>query len=151
MPRIKEPRKYKLIAFKAYHDEDQDILAWWEAIPDGERSEVIRDVVRQYLGLPTKRRKKLIIPELAEVRRDTIWIRDVLNDMPGYLDRIIRDVAEAAANRPVIVQSGARLAAQEGLQDRCRSDTGRERTTHPTHEKCNLVRQQGWLSRCLNR
>ena len=26
MPRIKERRKYKLIAFKAYYDEDEDIL-----------------------------------------------------------------------------------------------------------------------------
>lgn len=112
MPRIKERRKYKLIAFKAYYDEDEDILDWWEGIPDGERSEVIRDVVRQYLDLPTKRRKKLIIPELNEVRRDTVWIRDTLNDLPIYLDRLINDVVEAAGNRPVIVQSSARASSQ---------------------------------------
>jgi len=112
MPRIKERRKYKLIAFKAYYDEDEDILEWWEGIQDGERSEFIRDVVRQYLDLPTKRRKKLIIPELTEVRRDTVWIRDALNELPEYLDRLIKEVADAAGNRPVILQPGARASPQ---------------------------------------
>ncbi len=112
MPRIKERRKYKLIAFKAYYDEDEDILEWWEGIQDGERSEVIRDVVRQYLDLPTKRRKKLIIPELTEVRRDTVWIRDALNELPEYLDRLIKEVADAAGNRPVIAHPGARASPQ---------------------------------------
>lgn len=117
MPRIKARRKYKLIAFKAYYDEDEDILEWWEGIPDGERSGFIRDVVRQYLDLPTKRRKKLIIPELTEVRRDTVWIRDTLNDLPAYLDRLIKDVVEAAGNRPVIVQSSARASPQDTQDD----------------------------------
>ena len=112
MPRIKERRKYKLIAFKAYYDEDEDILDWWEGIQDGERSEVIRDVVRQYLDLPTKRRKKLIIPELTEVRRDTVWIRDALNELPEYLDRLIKEVADAAGNRPVALQPDARASPQ---------------------------------------
>ena len=112
MPRIKERRKYKLIAFKAYYDEDEDILDWWEGIQDGERSEIIRDVVRQYLDLPTKRRKKLIIPELTDVRRDTVWIRDALNELPEYLDRLIKEVADAAGKRPVILQPGARASPQ---------------------------------------
>lgn len=117
MPRIKERRKYKLIAFKAYYDEDEDILDWWEGIPDGERSEVIRDVVRQYLDLPTKRRKKLIIPELSEVRRDTVWIKDALNDLPGYLNRLINEVAETAGNRPVFIQPGARASPQDNQEN----------------------------------
>ncbi len=50
MPRQKKKRQHKLIGFKAYFDTDADILDWWEGIADGERSHVIRDVIRAYLG-----------------------------------------------------------------------------------------------------
>jgi len=104
MPRRKPKRRqHKVIAFKAYYDTDQDILDWWEGIEDGERSEAIRDVIRDYLGLPSKTRRTRIaagkiidLPELMEVRRDTLWIRDALNDMPAYLERVIQHVAATA-------------------------------------------------------
>jgi len=104
MPRRKPKRRqHKVIAFKAYYDTDQDILDWWEGIEDGERSEAIRDVIRDYLGLPSKARRTRIaagkiidLPELMEVRRDTLWIRDALNDMPAYLERVIQHVAATA-------------------------------------------------------
>jgi len=89
-------RQHKIIAFKAYQDTDQDILDWWESIEAGERSDMLRDVIRAYLGLPAKMRRTksvLDLPELIEVRRDTLWIKDTLNDMPAYLERIIQHVA----------------------------------------------------------
>ena len=42
-------REHKLIAFKAYYDTDEDILDWWEGIEEGERSDVIRDMIREHL------------------------------------------------------------------------------------------------------
>ncbi len=104
MPRRKRANaSYKLIAFKAYHDTDADILDWWESIEEGERSETIRDLIRGFLGMQPKRRKSPIIdlPELLEVRQDTLWIRDALNDMPAYLERVIQHVAANA--QPVAV------------------------------------------------
>lgn len=95
-------RQHKIIAFKAYHDSDQDILDWWESIEAGERSDMLRDVIRAYLGLPAKMRRTksvLDLPELIEVRRDTLWIKDTLNDMPAYLERIIQHVASHATAR----------------------------------------------------
>lgn len=96
MPRRKPKRRqHKIIAFKAYYDDDADILDWWESIEDGDRSEELRDVIRGYLKLPSKRRRtgKIVdLPDLVEVRRDTIWIRDALNDMPAYLERVIEHV-----------------------------------------------------------
>ena len=76
---------FKLIAFKAYYDTDEDILDWWENIEEGERSDAMRELIREQLGIPLKKRKSPIIdlPELMEVRRDTLWIRDALNDIPG--------------------------------------------------------------------
>ena len=109
MPRRKPKRRqHKVIAFKAYYDDDADILDWWESIEDGERSEAIRDVIRGHLGLPSKSRRTrttagtiIDLPELMEVRRDTLWIKDTLNDMPAYLERVIQHVA--ANVQPVAV------------------------------------------------
>ncbi|MCB9451484.1 MAG: hypothetical protein H6672_08590 [Anaerolineaceae bacterium] len=93
--RRSKKRGYKLINFKAYYDDDADIVTWWEDIEEGERSEALRAVIREYLGLPMKRRQTPVIdlPELLEVRRDTLWIKDALNDMPAYLERLIQHVA----------------------------------------------------------
>jgi len=90
-------RNYRMIAFKVYYDTDQDILDWWEGIEAGERSDAIRDLIREQLGQRPKRQTKIIdLPELMEVRRDTLWIRDALNDMPAYLERVIQHVAATA-------------------------------------------------------
>lgn len=90
----KSKRAFKLIAFKAYYDTDQDILDWWEFIEEGERSDALRDLIREPLGIRRKSKAPIIdLPELLEVRRDTLWIRDALNDMPAYLERVIQHVA----------------------------------------------------------
>jgi hypothetical protein len=95
MPKKKKSKRaFKLIAFKAYYDTDQDILDWWEYIEEGERSDAMRDLIREQLGIRRKSKAPIIdLPELLEVRRDTLWIRDALNDMPAYLERIIQHVA----------------------------------------------------------
>lgn len=103
MPRQKKKRQHKLIGFKAYFDTDTDILDWWEGIADGERSHVIRDVIRAYLGLPAVQRKAIAapaaqsniiqMPELVAVHENTEWIRNALNDMPDYIERVIHHVA----------------------------------------------------------
>ena len=106
MPKKKSKRGFKLIAFKAYYDSDQDILDWWEGIEEGERSDSIRDLIREQLGSVRRKPSKapiIDLPELLEVRRDTLWIRDALNDMPAYLERVIQHVAANTAVQPVAV------------------------------------------------
>ena len=113
MPKRKQKRRqHKLIAFKAYFDDDADILGWWEGIQEGDRSETLRDVIRSYLGLPAKMRRAKTatgavfdLPELLEVRRDTLWIRDALNDMPAYLERMVQHVTAntIAISQPLTV------------------------------------------------
>ena len=98
MPKRKpKKRSYRTITFKVFYDTDEDILDWWEGIEAGERSDAIRDLIREQLGQPQRRTGKTIdLPELMEVRRDTIWIKDALNDMPAYLERVIQQVAATA-------------------------------------------------------
>lgn len=95
-------RTYKMINFKVYFDSDEDILDWWDGIEAGERSEIIRDVIREHIGSPFKRQTKRIeLPELNEVRRDTLWIKDALNDMPTYLERVIEQLLAHAQTMSV--------------------------------------------------
>ena len=108
-------RNYKLINFKVYYDTDEDILDWWEGIEAGERSDEIRDLIREQLGQRPKRQTKIIdLPELMEVRRDTLWIKDALNDMPAYLERVIQHVA---ANAQVNVGHPARASPEVVAKD----------------------------------
>ncbi len=86
-------RRYRMITFKVFEDTDSDILDWWEGIDEGERSDALRDLIRGYLGKQPRKHKLLSIPELLEVRQDTLWIRDALNEMPGYLERLVQHVA----------------------------------------------------------
>ena len=105
-------RNYRMIAFKVYYDTDEDILDWWEGIEAGERSDSIRDVIREYIGVQPKRKVKTIdLPELVEVRQDTIWIRDALNDMPAYLERVIQHVV--ANVQPIAVGQQSRASPTE--------------------------------------
>ena len=131
MPRQKaKHRQYKIIAFKAYYDTDQDILDWWENIEDGERSEELRDVIRDCIGSQPQRKSKLIhLPELTEVRRDTLWIKDTLNDMPAYLERIIQHVATHA--QPIGVGQNPPRASPDELvnNDPALTDSESQRRT----------------------
>ena len=85
-------REHKLIAFKAFFDTDRDILEWWEGMQDGERSEVIRELLRGYVrGLPlyeATRRPAVAVDGsvVLQLRGDTAWIRGTLNEMPAYLE-----------------------------------------------------------------
>lgn len=119
MPKKKKSKRaFKLIAFKAYYDTDEDILDWWENIEEGERSDAMRELIRGQLGIQRKPQRAAIIdlPELMEVRRDTLWIKDALNDMPAYLERVIQHVA--ANVQPIAVgQTLPRASPQVVVQD----------------------------------
>jgi len=84
-------RTSKVIGFKAFHDTDADLLDWWEGIEEGERSDTIRDILRESLfGRP---RKGIPSVELSRIGEDTAWLRLALNDLPSYVERVIQHVA----------------------------------------------------------
>lgn len=96
--RRKRERQYKLIGFKAYTDTDADLLDWWESITTGDRSESIRELLRIALGYYE------FAPEtetgLAVVSEDIAWMRNALNDLPGYVERVIQHVASNVSIQP---------------------------------------------------
>ncbi len=122
-------RQYRMITFKVFEDSDGDILDWWEGIDEGERSDAVRDLIRGYLGQQPRIRKLLTIPELLEVRQDTLWIRDALNEMPGYLERLVQQVAVNGVGQ-IAMQPEARAPANNTVlqpTEAVLSDNDRER------------------------
>jgi len=127
--RKKQKRQHKTLSFKAFEDTDQDILDWWEGIEEGQRSDTIRELIREHLTSRSGRQRSLrksdpgleVLPvtELARVRDDTTWIREALHDMPSYLERVIQTVAAmqpaAVAADGVVPLPTAGLGAQDKL------------------------------------
>ncbi len=126
-------RNYRMINFKVYYDTDQDILDWWEGIEAGERSDAVRDLIREQLGIGGRKLSKtpiIDLPELLEVRRDTLWIRDALNDMPAYLERVIQHVAANTVVQPMVVGQHPSRASPAPTRDQpALTDDDAERRT----------------------
>jgi hypothetical protein len=112
-------RGYKLIGFKAYMDTDADLLAWWESIAPGQRSDALRDLLRLALGY-----QQLIAKpdaDLSHVHEDIAWMRDALNELPSYVEQVIQHVATNA----VLVQSENRRVSDR--TDAMSDDAARRR------------------------
>jgi hypothetical protein len=91
-------RAYKLIGFKAYMDADADLLAWWESVPTGDRSEALRDLIRTELGYQVN--KPTRANELALLREDSAWIRNAILELPHYVEQVIHYVTANTASLP---------------------------------------------------
>jgi hypothetical protein len=118
--RKKHKRQFKVITFKVFYDTDEDILDWWEGIENGDRSETLRDLIRdRAAGRHRPSRKSVpepeVVPmmELARVRDDTTWIREALHDMPAYLEHVIQTVA--AMQPAMVVGGGVSLQSEPAL------------------------------------
>jgi hypothetical protein len=99
--------KHKLIGFKAFLDRDEDIVVWWELMPPGERSHVLRSLIRAFLHgqvvtigeAPTAFSRSV---QIAQVQADTRWIKDALLDLPDYLEDLLSRTGRAIVqNIPV--------------------------------------------------
>jgi hypothetical protein len=112
-------REYKLIGFKAYTDTDADLLAWWEGIVPGQRSDALRDLLRAALGYHHLVAKP--DTNLTHLYEDIAWMRDALNELPGYVEQVIQHVATNA----IIAQPENRSATDRGVQ--MSDDTARRR------------------------
>lgn len=84
------------IGFRVLPDRDGDILDWWGAIPNGERSHILRSLIRAYLcgeiivtpegEKPTEFSRNL---QLAQLQVEAMWIKNSLKDLPEYLENLI--------------------------------------------------------------
>jgi len=90
-------RASRNIGLKAFLDTDADLVRWWEEMPDGERSEALRRIIRSAISGNTPQQVQPASDQhLGQVREDTAWIRQTLTDLPAYLERLMGHVAIAA-------------------------------------------------------
>lgn len=95
-------RESRIIGFRAFSDSDADLVAWWEAIKPGDRSDAMRELIRFALGYQPMCEKPADV--LADVRKDITWMRQALNDLPDYVERVVQQVA---ANTTVAIEAHA--------------------------------------------
>lgn len=87
----KARREHKLIGFKAYRDTDADLLAWWESIRAGERSDILRHLVRAALGYESLRPRPT--NQLETIQNELVWMRNALSELPAYVEHVMHQVA----------------------------------------------------------
>ncbi len=84
-----------------YH-EDADLIGWWNSVPRGSRNAVMKDMMRHYLEQNRGGYRPIIprnIPQpfdplrFTQVCDDAAWIKAALLDLPGYVERVIQQVA----------------------------------------------------------
>lgn len=104
-----EHRTSKIIGFKAFFERDDDILDWWENIPSGERSHVLRSLIRAYLTgevIVTPYGEEAVAfsssVQLARVQSNTTQIRDAVMEIPTYIEQIISQKMRGVQATPAI-------------------------------------------------
>jgi hypothetical protein len=103
------PKNNKIIGFKAFFERDDDILDWWENIPSGERSHVLRSLIRAYLTgevIVTPYGEEAVAfsssVQLARVQSDTTQIREALLEIPTIIEQSISQKLRGIQTTPVI-------------------------------------------------
>lgn len=126
--RKRAKRQHRLIGFKAYTDTDADLLAWWESIPPGERSETLRELLRLALGYAVQRPQSAGDGDLAAVHKELAWLRQALADLPGYVQQAIQTAAEMGVLRADVSSDGVGNGAGMSDMDAARRE-GRMKKT----------------------
>lgn len=115
----------KIIGFKAFFERDEDILDWWENIPSGERSHVLRSLIRAYLTgevIVTPAGEEAIAfsssVQLARVQSDTAQIREALLRIPTIIEQSISQKIRMVAAAPPVLEPMPASTATEGEAER---------------------------------
>src|SRR5260221_7837887 len=80
-------RRKTSIGFKASAETDQDIIAWWEALPTGDKSRALRDLIRAGItNSGANHNGNGHAPQMVQVAEDTAWLRSAVMELPTYLE-----------------------------------------------------------------
>ncbi len=88
------------IGFKASAETDQDIIAWWEALPTGDRSRALRAIIRAAINQQANHpngNSNSNNPIMEQVATDTAWLRAALIELPTYLEGLFTRMPVAQA------------------------------------------------------
>jgi hypothetical protein len=93
-----------MIGFKAFIDTDQDIIAWWDDLPPGQRSEVLRTIIRDHAN--GDETEAAIMRQLDSLRLD------MSSQFRAVLQKIGQVAVVAPQDTPVI-PAQTRLSEEE--------------------------------------
>lgn len=86
---------------KMSYSEDADLIAWWNAVPRGSRNAVMKDMMRDYIErnrggfrpiFPRNQPAPFDPKQFLQLVDDAAWIRSAINDLPGFVERLIEQV-----------------------------------------------------------
>jgi hypothetical protein len=94
-------RKRITATIKMTYADDSDLIEWWHSIPLGNRNAALKEIIREYIAreggyyhprevpVGTVHTPQFDLSQLDQLRSDTAWIRDALQDMPAYLEQLL--------------------------------------------------------------
>lgn len=114
---------------KMTYTEDGDLIAWWNHLPKGTRNAVMKDMMRDYIQRNKGSYRALLprnVPQpfdpgrFVQMCEDTAWVRAALNDLPGYLERVIGQFGtlQVASNASVVTRQSPLETADENQIER---------------------------------
>ena len=112
--RARSPKRMsKVIGFRAFFDTDRDLLEWWEGLPAGDRSNVLRELIRTGLqnGVGRFNPATIRYSDFSQLCADTAWIRDALVDLPRYVEQVIQQIASFQPVSMVLGNNGESRAS----------------------------------------
>ncbi len=104
------------VSAKLTYSEDSDLISWWESLPRGSRSAIMKDMMRDYIErhngsfypvYPRSQPQPFDPRHFAQLVEDAAWTRTAMLDLPGYLERLMAQMA---------VIQGTQGAANHGVQ-----------------------------------
>ncbi|MFZ4814790.1 MAG: hypothetical protein ACOYL5_09650 [Phototrophicaceae bacterium] len=116
MARQKGNRNYRVVTIKFFCDTDADLIAWFDSLQAGERSDAVRHAIRGQMGgvLPAIG-QRVSVQDLIEVQRETTRIRQTLDQMPNLIEQVFQRHLQT-----VMVSSSVTVAAppaRAGISD----------------------------------
>ncbi|MBK8022020.1 MAG: hypothetical protein IPK19_11485 [Chloroflexi bacterium] len=115
--------------------EDADLIAWWNHIPRGSRNAVMKDVLREYIErnrggfrpvMPRNVPQPFDPVRFMQVSEDAAWIRAALNDLPRYLEQVMRFVAANGTGPVAAHEARAPTAEADEAEARRRAEKVRK-------------------------
>lgn len=72
---------------------DDDLIAWWEALPSGKRQTIMKALLRDFIEQSAN--KPSLDAQLGQIASDTAWLRDSLSGLPDYLAALFKQMTVA--------------------------------------------------------
>lgn len=95
-------QKRATASVKMSYTEDADLIDWWNNLPRGSRTAVMKDMMRDYIErnrgsyrpiYPRNQPQPFDPKHFMQLIEDAAWTRAALVDLPGYVERVIEHVA----------------------------------------------------------